>query len=310
MNVVCLGGACIDRKYRARQALQPQTSNPALASRHFGGVARNVAENLARLGRNTTLMTVLGDDGDGRALFDHALACGIDCSLVSCRPGYTTPEYAAVLDQSGSLAMGLADMRALETLSAAQVAGRWETIERAQWLFADCNASVEVLTYCLQRAQSSNVRLAIDAVSEPKVRRLPDDLHGLELFVLNEGEAAAYLNDAGRTPRHYVAALLDRGARNVILTRGGRGLVTGGLGHVDSIAAEAADLVDVTGAGDALCAGTLHSLMQGRSLSDAARWGCALAALTIESHESVRSDLSQALLDERYERRERACIRP
>ncbi|WP_246716354.1 winged helix-turn-helix transcriptional regulator [Martelella soudanensis] len=49
-RVVVIGGAVIDRKYLARAPLIAGTSNPVEGMRSFGGVARNVAENLAALG--------------------------------------------------------------------------------------------------------------------------------------------------------------------------------------------------------------------------------------------------------------------
>ena len=48
-EVVCIGGANIDRKFHLKDAAQLGTSNPAAMSVSVGGVARNIAENLGRL---------------------------------------------------------------------------------------------------------------------------------------------------------------------------------------------------------------------------------------------------------------------
>jgi pseudouridine kinase len=58
-------------------------------------------------------------------------------------------------------------------------------------------------------------------------------------------------------------------------------------------AAVPADVVDVTGAGDALVAGTLAALLAGHALVGAAAVGARLAALTVASPDSVRTDLDQ-----------------
>src|SRR5438067_1389136 len=55
--VVCIGAANLDRKLRSSAALALRTSNPASAAESFGGVARNIAENLARLGTQVALLT-------------------------------------------------------------------------------------------------------------------------------------------------------------------------------------------------------------------------------------------------------------
>ena len=68
-HIVCIGGANIDRKLRSEQVLQMGTSNPATLSETPGGVARNVAENLARLGASVQLLTAVGDYAVGHILF-------------------------------------------------------------------------------------------------------------------------------------------------------------------------------------------------------------------------------------------------
>ncbi|TIW31830.1 MAG: winged helix-turn-helix transcriptional regulator, partial [Mesorhizobium sp.] len=45
-RMICIGGAVLDRKYHAKKDLIFGTSNPVDGYRSFGGVARNVAENL------------------------------------------------------------------------------------------------------------------------------------------------------------------------------------------------------------------------------------------------------------------------
>src|SRR5690606_24733751 len=61
-TVVCIGGANVDRKFRMEKPAQMGTSNPASVTRSVGGVARNVAENLGRLGHRVKLMSIAGND--------------------------------------------------------------------------------------------------------------------------------------------------------------------------------------------------------------------------------------------------------
>ncbi|HEU4518527.1 MAG TPA: PfkB family carbohydrate kinase, partial [Microvirga sp.] len=107
-QVVCVGGAVRDRKLRSAGPLVPGTSNPVRSERSFGGVARNVAENLARLGVATALVSLVGDDGEGRAIRAHLGRAGVDTRFVAVADGQATAEYLAVLPPSGELAFGLA----------------------------------------------------------------------------------------------------------------------------------------------------------------------------------------------------------
>jgi pseudouridine kinase len=289
--IVCIGGANVDRKYACVAEAQRGTSNPAYARRSFGGVARNVAETLARLNVAASLFTVLGADESGAALLSHARDSGIDTRLTIQSGAHVTGEYAAVLDPRGELVIGAADMSAIESLSVEDFDAAWSAIQNAEWIFIDCNVSASVLQHCIARAGDAGTRLAIDAVSTAKVRKLPGDLTGVDLLFLNEAEAAAYLaSDLDAVDA--VQALRGRGCGGVILTRGARGLVVADE-RIAELPASSADCNDVTGAGDALIACTLYRLLQGDDLTAAARTGMLGAAKTLETAETVRADISQ-----------------
>ena len=78
--VLVIGAASLDLKGHASGALHPGASSPSLVRQSVGGVARNVAENLARLGVNVALMTAIGDDAIGQTVLREAREVGIDTS--------------------------------------------------------------------------------------------------------------------------------------------------------------------------------------------------------------------------------------
>lgn len=295
-GVICIGGATVDRKYRTKGPVQPRTSNPVTSERTFGGVARNVAESIARLGAKASLITILGQDDNGRAVLEHLRAIGIDTRHVTLSPGHATAEYVAVLDPSGDLALGLADMGIFDSLTPARIEAAM-TPSSAAWVFADCNLPAPTLHTLLDSARKSDAKIAVDAVSAPKVSRLPQDLSGVDLLFLNRDEAQALLGQTDAAPEAMAEALLRRGAGRIVLTLGADGLLAGDGAGLIRIGAVPVTVVDATGAGDALIAATLVGLLTGRVLSDAARLGTMAAALTLESPFSVRPDLSLPLLD-------------
>ena len=127
--------------------------------------------------------------------------------------------------------------------------------------------------------------------------RLAADLSGIGLLLLNLDEARAFLDHSDASPEAAAAALLERGAERIVLTLGDKGLVAADGAGIRRIGSLSAQIVDATGAGDALIAATLVGLMGGHDLHEAARLGTAAAALTVESGASVRPDLSLALLE-------------
>ncbi len=64
-DCLCIGEANVDLDFRLDAVPVAGTSNVATATTSLGGVARNVAETLARLGRRVGLVSAVGADPDG-----------------------------------------------------------------------------------------------------------------------------------------------------------------------------------------------------------------------------------------------------
>jgi sugar/nucleoside kinase (ribokinase family) len=80
-EVVVIGGANMDVKGRAAERHQQGTSNPGTVTVSPGGVGRNIAENLARLGIDAALITALGHDANGALLREACTSAGVDMSM-------------------------------------------------------------------------------------------------------------------------------------------------------------------------------------------------------------------------------------
>ncbi|MBM6583723.1 carbohydrate kinase family protein [Microvirga sp. BT689] len=295
-SITCIGGAAVDRKYRAFEPIRQRTSNPVTSGLSFGGVARNVAENIARLGTTVSLASILGNDENGRALIEDLKRLGIGTHCMAISDTHPTAEYVAVLQPDGELAVGLANMTIFDELTPALLRKAEADLQSA-WIFADCNLPAETLHALVEIAHRHSLMLAIDAVSSPKVTRLPRDLTRVGLLFLNIDEARAYLDRAGSSPEEAADSLRAYGSERIVLTLGEAGLLAADSSGTRRVEAIGARIVDATGAGDALIAATLVALLQGRSLTDAARLGTAAAALTVESTTSVRPDLSISMLE-------------
>lgn len=288
----------INRKYRSKRAILPRTSNPASLTVSYGGVARNVAENLARLGHSVSLVSALGDDAAGLSIRDHMRSLGVGMDQVTVSPSLATAEYAAILNDDGELFSAAAAMDILDSLTPEGLESVWPSLSDQAWVFAECNLPADTLHLLLQSCRNLSVRLAIDTVSMPKARRLPKDLTGIDVLFTNLDEAGAMLGTPSAVPSEQVLDLLARGAANVVLTMGSEGHLVGTQGSVSHHPAVSAKPVDVTGAGDALISATLHGLVRRESLESAAEIGALLAGLTVQSVLDVRPELSADWLHE------------
>jgi len=307
--VLCLGAANLDRKMRTLAALQMGTSNPVRSTEVFGGVGRNIAENLARLGLPVALLTALGDDAAGHALQTHAEDAGIDLrgSLHLTNTGSGT--YTAVLDEHGEMLLAMANMQLYEQLTPAFLRSRQPQRAQAALTVCDLNLGLESVAFLLDEARAAEhnaAPLVIVAVSQPKMAHLPQDLTGLQLLILNRGEletrvARALPSDAAL--HGACREVLRQGVRQLIVTLGANGVLFGEDGTADAamthLPALAVNAVDVTGAGDAFSAAVCWSLYHDSDdLALACRRGLKLAALTLASSATVSPLISASVLSD------------
>jgi len=287
LAVACFGGATVDLTFaHAGQVLLGREIH-ASSRRAFGGVARNVAANLAALGIAVALFSAVGDDDDGLALIADAQALGIDTLGIVRIDGEHTARYVAVVDGGGEIAFAAADTAIFEHLAAIDLNAVRSVVGHGAWLFVEANVRASAITSILSQRKGGAFRVALDPGSVPCVAKMPASLDGVDVVFMNEAEAAAYFDVRSISAVDAARQLIARGAGSAVVTRGARGCVVADTTLVEIPAAPAAP-VDMTGAGDALIGGTLAGLARGQALADAARTGTILAARTIETIGSVR----------------------
>lgn len=289
----CLGGAVWDRKLRLEAAPVRASSNPVTESSHPGGVARNVAHNLSLLGLPVALLSAWGDDAAGALLRMDCLRLGLDIDAVLTVPDTATGAYTAVLEPSGELHLGLAQLDALHHLGPGKLTRTQPRRSQAAIQLADLNLRRDTLEAWL--AEPRQGLAVVLAVSEPKMAALPEDLSRLDLLIANSGEWWAA---GGNTE------LARRGLKRALVTQGAQGVRLGQWGEIQwqwqTLPAPATpNVADVTGAGDAFAAGVLAALQRrpGDWLG-AARFGQRLAQICLQSPLSVAPDIHPGLLDD------------
>lgn len=295
--VLVLGAAGIDIVGRLETDLKPAASNPARIRRSYGGVARNVAENLARLGHPVRLITVLGEDRTGSELLDHTAACGVDMSAVLRTPAYPTGFYIGILDKSGKLQMAVDDMRALEVLTPGYLQEKEELFKSSSLVFVDANLPVKTLRAAASLAKRAKIPICADTASFTLAERLAKFLPKYYLVTANSREAGVLtglsFEASDRTTAMEAARrLVNQGVRIALVTLAEYGVVyatSETTGHISAIRTR---ITDPTGAGDAMTAALLFALLNGIELDDAIRLGVSSASLTLRHPGSVYPNLS------------------
>ena len=300
-SVVVIGGANMDVKARSARSAVPATSNPGTGSMAAGGVGRNIAENLARLGTRTHLVASIGGDGLGDQVLAATSGAGVHVEHVR-RSARATGTYTAVLDADGELVVAVSDMAATDELAPEQVNDARDLVAAAALVVLDGNLSTETLGFALDLATASGSRVVVEPVSVPKAAALAHLVstdRPLYAVTPNRDELAALTDLPTRTARQVsnaAAALHDRGVELVWVRLGSRGSLLSTPDGSTELAAVPAEVADVTGAGDAMLGAFCHALLAGAEPAEAAAYGHAAAALTVASPHTVRPDLTDRLV--------------
>lgn len=297
--VVTIGGANMDILGTAHSAWVMGDSNPGSIHCAPGGVARNVAENLARLGHTAHLISAVGDDAFGRSLLGATREAGVlthACAVLAQR---STSTYLCVHNPQGDLALAVNDMDIVNSITPSFLVQHAALIKQARMLMLDCNLSANALAWLLAQAHAPVV---VDAVSGTKSQRIKAYLSHVTTLKVNQSEAQTLSGLPCNSPADMqttAAWLHTQGVRQVLISLGTRGMfwsdANAGHGWQEALAG---DLVNVNGAGDALLAGWMHATLHGMPLQQAAHFAQACAAFTVGCDQANHPSLSVASVNQ------------
>ncbi len=304
--VICIGGMNVDRKFYATQTLIQKTSNPVTSSVSIGGVGRNIAENLGRLGENVLMLSRAGDDQDWEMIKSSSQSY-INLRQVEVDATEATSSYTAVIDQDGEMNIALANMAVCDTMTVAWLEQYETLLTRAQVLIVDLNLPQESLAYLIELAREKQIPLFIIPVSAPKMNHLPRQLEGVEWLIVNQDESEYFFDTTVQTEEEFQTLAqmwLARGVKQVLMTRGAKSMYYANQDgrSIEIEPKRVPHLVDATGAGDSLSAGILFGWLNQFSTQECLEFGLTNAYHTILSQDTVRKSLSRhTFLQERKE---------
>lgn len=246
-----------------------------------GGVGRNIAHGLARLGVPVELVTPLGHDAFSAALIADCTKAGVGLTY-SVDADAPSGAYLCLHDEAGDMLCAINQMDAMEQFLPAYLPQFLPALEHAPIIVLDANVPEAMLTAI---AASTTATLLLDPVSATKAPRALPILKRLCAIKPNRYEAEALTGipcnsmDGVKRAANW---LLDAGVERVFLS-----LSEDGVYYADAFSNNGVvpayriphDGMDCTGAGDAMIAGLAYGLLNGESTLDCARFGCAAAGL-------------------------------
>jgi pseudouridine kinase len=277
MQVTVIGAANVDIITKSKGKIVHSDSNPASVRLAAGGVARNIAENLLKLGAKVELITAVGADSLGGFLRRNCERLGISTKAWIVREDMSTGVYSAALDADGELYVGFNATGVLESVKPDDLAPYGDVIRKADLLIVEANLTEETLGAIIQLRGDAPVMA--DTVSVPKAPRITPYLPGISILKLNRAEAERLTGLKLDDSVKYKLAckeLISRGVKRVFITRGPAGVCAADEDGAIFIPAVPVAVKNVTGAGDAFAAGVAMHFRE--DLKTQAEYGAELAA--------------------------------
>lgn len=233
-----------------------------------GGCAANVAIDLIKQGAQVDILGCVGDDGGAAILSSCFQKYGIRVDQLHVSRTLPTSRtvilliegqdrrYIHVFGANAELAAAHFRTEWLRTLGLLYVGGVFVLPGLG------CTALAEVLGRC----RELGVKTVVDVIvpencapaNEPGLAAM---LAQVDYFLPNDGEAQRMTGES--EPERQVAALLQLGARNVVVTQGEAGVTAAIGGRLWQAGAYRLAGVDPSGAGDAFASGLIIGIQQG-----------------------------------------------
>jgi pseudouridine kinase len=291
-----IGGANVDLSATLQDAFIAADSNPGHVEVGYGGVARNIAHNLALLGARTQLLTVFGGDLFGGLLHDYCKQQKIDIHLSEKQSHMRSGLYLCINNHGGEMIAAVADTEAVRAITPEWLAKRSGDINSSDYVVADTNISEDSIRWLMEHVTAP---LFIDGVSTTKAHRVVNALRKSKLpylhtLKLNLKEALAVTETS--TYAEAAQCLLNWGVAHVYITLSSEGVYCRNAAQEWLFPALPGEIVNTTGAGDAFLAGVVFAYTKGIDFPQTAQYGLMAARAALMSSKAVNPDIANILL--------------
>lgn len=219
--VICIGAANIDRRYLLSESLEKGKTTEMKERFTIGGCARNIAENLGRLGIESTLLSIASNDACWQQIKEQS-AYFMDISQVDTIENESTGAYVEVIDTKGAVEFSLTDLDIYNHMTPEWLTKHFSLLKEAEYLVADLNLPKETLELLISFKTKYNIPLVLVSVSVKKMNNLPTCLKGVDLLIVKYDESEAFLHMPTNTKKEIEEMALkwtSFGLKSVAITK-------------------------------------------------------------------------------------------
>ena len=274
-EVLCIGSVLWDVIGRASAVMRVGSDVPGRITRLPGGVAMNIAMTLRRFDMTPVLLTAIGRDEEGDELMESARRMGLLVDHIYRSDDLPTDVYMAVEGANGLIA-AIADAHSLEAAGDKILQpledGRLgsKTSPYTGHIALDGNLTEALLARIAQSPLFAQADLRVAPASPGKAERLLPLLAAPNATIyVNLEEAGLLCQSAFPDAPTAAAALLKRGAAEILVTDGGKTAAHAHKGGVLTATPPEVLVTRVTGAGDTFMAAHIAAGMRGETAEQA-----------------------------------------
>ena len=293
MGIVVIGDVFIDIKGYSLSPYIPQGRNAGTVIQIHGGVARNVAENIANIELKPTFISAVDNNAMGDDVIEKLKRHKVETKYMKkVENGMGT--WLAVFDHEGDVVASISkrpDHKPIE-----QILDEYgdEIFKDADSIAIEIDTDKEIVKKVVELCEKHQKKLygVVSNMSIAVERR--DFLQKFDCFICNQLEAGMFFaDDFSETDPKELAEILAKKLQlakipSMVVTMGGAGSVYADMkGKKGFCPAKKVQVKDTTGAGDAFCAGVSSGLTYGKTLAESVEIGTRLAASVITSSENV-----------------------
>ena len=258
----------------------------------FGGKGSNQAVQAARLGANVAFAGMIGNDSYGNDFLQLCSREKIDTTHVKKHP--VLPTASGFIICGGGHNIITIDIGALNGVDEPYIDSVIEKCRKNSIILLQQEIPLKSALYAARKAHECGIKVILNPA--PAFNISHENLSYVDIITPNETEARVCLGlpPSDNTPDEEIAEqLLKLGCRNVVITLGDKGCLVAGQCTTTRVKPWKIDkAVDSTGAGDSFNAALAVALSEGKSITEAALFANAAAALSSSCCFKSRQSLS------------------
>lgn len=298
-KVTVFGSFVVDLMARAPRLPVPgETVLGSFFKQGAGGKGFNQGIAAHKSGGDVTMITKLGRDSLAAVATDAMDGVGLSKDHLFYSETEPTGVALISVDENTSQNEIIIVPGACATISDEDIASVAESIKESAYLLLQLEVNQDANEKVAAMAKAAGVKVIVNTAPYSPVT--DEFLSGCYLVTPNEVEAeeltgicVSDLESADKAAKVFK----DKGVQNVVITLGSRGVYVNEDGKSEIVPAYKVNAIDTTGAGDAFNGGLLTALSEGKTISEAARFANALAAISVQRIGTTPSMPTRAEID-------------